>query len=180
MRAGYGIGLLLLCACSSSRTYSTGEQSEEALREIFARRDVVDSALALNDAVYGIAPTELAAERNALLAALAQAPVDRRTPPFRVAVDSREGVKAWPRSEVLELAYEEGVLHIEQRPDRTTVVAFEKGNDVRWMDLQASAQVQQAWRAHADAARRKGRSQQGLHWAERPLRRMRDIGIDAR
>ncbi|MHC4848627.1 MAG: hypothetical protein ACYTEG_09255 [Planctomycetota bacterium] len=171
---------LLLCACSSSRSYSTGEQSEEELREILARRDVLDSALALNDAVYAIGSAQLSTERNALLAALAEAPVDRSTPPFRVEVDLRKGVKMWPRSEVLELAYEDGVLHIEQRPDRTTVVAFEKGNETRWMDLQASAPVRQAWRAHADAARRKSRAQQGLHWAERPLRRMRDIGIDAR
>jgi hypothetical protein len=150
------------------------------LRAILARRDVRDSSLALNDAVYFIPRTAMAAERDALLAALAQATPNRKSPPYRVDALVVDQVVAWPRAEVLELSFDDGLLHLARRPGGGVHVAFQQGKDVRWMDLKPSKQVDSAWRAHADAVRRKGTLDEDRSWAERPLERMRDIGIDYR
>ncbi|MHC4938261.1 MAG: hypothetical protein ACYTHK_04765 [Planctomycetota bacterium] len=168
--------LSLLCACTSGRTWSTGEQSEEEIRKILARRDVREASVALNDAVFLVPAPQLAAERDALLAALAGGMVDREPPPYDVEVETRDQVLAWARSEVVEFQYDDGRLHVERKPGGSFVVSFEQGKDVRWIDLKPSAGIDAHWRAYTDAARRMAKPDPRRSWSDRPLDRLRDVG----
>jgi len=181
MRAGYGIGLLLLCACSSSRTYSTGGQTEPQLRAVLARRDWFESALATPQTGYFIPSGQLTAETDALLTALHEAKVEQRTPPYGVTVAFNETVVAWARPHVFEAGYRDGTLHVEWRSGQPCHVAFEQGKEVSWMDLAPSPKVAAAMRALGAAAQRQGKlSQAPGGGAVRPLQWLRQIVVDSR
>jgi len=177
MRRGYAIGLLLMAACSTSRSWTTGGEANEKLQEILERRDGKEAGLATPAAIYLVPEGRLDSERNALLQALRDAPV-KQQPPVFVGFNST-GVVAWMRPEVLEVAFEDGTLHVEWLAGKPCHVAFEQGKDVLWMDLQPSAKVDAAWRALDAAARAASRGTPNRGgYGDRPLQRMRDAGID--
>ena len=178
MGRGYGIALLLLAACSTGRSWSTGEQSEEELRKVLARRDVREIAIALNEAVYLVPAAQLTAERERLLAALAGAGANHEPPPHPVTVETRDRVLAWPRAEVMEFAFDDGLLHVARLHEGLFRVSFEQGRETRWVDFESSAAIEGAWRSLADAARSRAKRETGRSWSDHPLRQLRSIGID--
>jgi hypothetical protein len=177
MRRGYAIGLVLTAACSATRTWSTGGEANEKLRAILDRRDGAEAGLATPAAIYFVPDGRLDSERKALLQALRDAPVKEQPPVFFGF--NTTGVVSWARPEVLEVAFEDGTLHVEWLAGRSCHVAFEQGRDVLWMDLQPSAKVDAAWRALDAAARAASRGTPDRGgYGDRPLQRMRDAGVE--
>ena len=196
MRRDYGILGCALCflvagGCASTTYSAFGPEIEAKVEAALESANGREAALSTAPAAYWMPGTGLAAERNALLAALREAPYQShiyssgvpRDAEVVLANDNR--VVAWMRPEVFEVACPTGTLHVErmltsprdaQPGFRLSIV---QGNHAQYAGVKTGARIEQAWRRLAGAA---SRSAHRMVWVgmDRPLERLRDLEVDYR
>ena len=129
-KSPYALALALFaCACSTTHTWTSGGESDDELRAILARRDGIEAGLATPEAIYLIPRDKLAAETDALLKALHASAAEPGVLPYDVGVEFRDqGVIAYDRPQVYEIAYEDGALSVRRFAGQPCHVAFARGN----------------------------------------------------
>jgi hypothetical protein len=187
MGRGYAIGMALISfalpvACRAGPRYEAGGPAVERVKQALGMPHDSEAALSTGLSIYLLRPGALPDERARLIARL-------RGSTATEPATAGEGLMAacFTRPQVFESRCEAGVIHVERVTDDNGVALLyriwllENARESA-VDTRPTPQIEGAWRALFDKARRAAQSDPLIDMlptrADRPLDEMRELGID--